>query len=141
AATLPNVFGQSAGTHNLAGKDNADIAAFFQAAFSQTGPKLDAQVLATALSVYVTNATLDSTQVAAQYGFTVSGDGLGTATFNVGTGGDAFGVADNTTMTVMDLLLATDAQAVNGVLYNGNTTRRKKANNVYSALNDAGGIN
>ena len=78
--------------------------------------------------------------MAAQYGFTVSGDGVGTATVNVGCNGDAFGVANNTTMTVMDLLLATDAQAVNGVLYNGNTTRRNEANDVFSAVNQAGGI-
>src|SRR5207249_3343001 len=76
------------------------------------------------LSVYATNATLDSTHVAAQYGFTVSGDGVGTAAVNVGSNGDAFGVANNTMLTVMDLLLATDAQAVNGVLYGGNTTKR-----------------
>jgi len=30
-------------------------------------------------------------------------------------------VANNTTMTVMDLLLATEAQAIDGLLYNGNT--------------------
>ena len=101
---------------------------------------MDAQVLAAALSVYATNATLDSTGVAAQYGFTVSGYGLGTATVTVGSNGDAFGVANNTTMTVMDLLLATDAQAVNGVLYNGNATTRNEANTVYSAVNQAGGI-
>ena len=40
----------------------------------------------------------------------------------------------------MDLLLASDAQAVNGLLYNGNTSRRSKANNVYGALNQAGDI-
>jgi hypothetical protein len=102
--------------------------------------KLDAQVLATALNVYATNATLDSTGVAAQYGFTVSGDGLGEAAVNVGTDGDAFGVANNTTLTVMDLLLDTDAQAVNGVLYGGNATRRSHANDVYGAINQAGGI-
>jgi hypothetical protein len=100
----------------------------------------DAQVLATALSVYATNATLDSTSVAAQYGFTVGGDGLGAAAVSVGSDGDAFGVATNTTMTVMDLLLATDAQAVNGVLYNGNATRRSHANDVYTAINQAGGL-
>ena len=62
-------------------------------------------------------------QAAAKYGFTVSGYGVGTATFNAGSNGDAFGVANNTTMTVLDLLLATDAQAVNGVLYiNAGTT-------------------
>ena len=59
---------------------------------------------------------------------------------NVGSNGDAFGVANNTTMTILDLLLATDAQAVNGVLYGGNATKRNEANNVYSAINQAGGI-
>src|SRR5262249_34099708 len=118
----------------------ADVATFFQSLFSLKGPKLDAQVLATALSVYVTSATLDSTRVAANYGFTVSSTGVGTATVNVGSSGAAFGVANNTTLTVMDLLLATDAQAVNGVLYNAAPTRRNEANTVYSAVNEAGGI-
>jgi hypothetical protein len=57
-------------------------------------------VLATAPSVYVANATLDSIQTTAQYGFTVLGDGVGTATFNVGSGGEAFGVGNDSTMTV-----------------------------------------
>jgi hypothetical protein len=140
AATLPHMFGASAGSNDLAGKSNAYIAALFQQDFLLKGVKLDAQVLATALSVYVTNATLDPTAVAAPYGFTVSGDGAGTATWNVGSNGDAFGVANNTTMTVMDLLLATDAQAVDGLLYDGNITLRNEANSVYSALNQAGAI-
>src|SRR5262249_17529848 len=116
-------------------------AAQFQSYFVVKGVKLDARVLATALSVYVTNATLDPTRVAAQYGFTVSGDGVGTATVNVGSNGDAFGVANNTTLTVMDLLLATEARAFDGVLYYGyDDSMRKEANNVYSALNQAGDI-
>jgi hypothetical protein len=139
AATFAKLYGANS-ANDLAGKGNAYIAALFQQDFLQKGQKLDAQVLATALSVYATNATLDSTQAAAKYGFKVSGDGVGTATFNVGSNGDAFGVANNTTMTVLDLLLAADAQAVDGVLYNGNTTRRNEANNVFSALNQAGGI-
>jgi hypothetical protein len=141
AATLPNTFGANAGSNNLTGKSNAYIAALFQQDFLMKGVKLDAQVLATALSVYVTNATLDPTQVAAPYGFTVSGDGAGTATSNIGSNGDAFGVASNTTLTLMDLLLATDEQAVNGILYNGNATKRNEANAVYSAINQAGGLN
>jgi hypothetical protein len=40
----------------------------------------------------------------------------------------------------MDLLLSMDSQAVAGVLFNGNTTKRNEANNVFSALNEAGGI-
>jgi hypothetical protein len=139
AATLPNTFGSGA-VNDLASKSNAYVAALFQSDFVLKGVKLDAQLLATALSVYATNATLDPTQVAASYGFTVSGDGAGTATANVGSNGDAFGVANNTTMTLLDLLLAADAQAVNGVLYGGNATRRNEANAVFSAVNQGGGI-
>ncbi|HVS34199.1 MAG TPA: SdrD B-like domain-containing protein [Gemmataceae bacterium] len=146
ALTLPNMYGASAGAHSLVNPDgsyftNAQVAAFFQSLFSQKGPKLDAQVLATALSVYITNATLDPTEAAVKYGFTVSGNGVGTATVNVGSDGAAFGVANNATLTVMDLLLAADQQAVNGLLYNGDSTLRNEANDLFSAVNEAGDIN
>src|SRR5262249_23170793 len=134
-ATMPNTFTA------LAGQDNASVAALFQQDFVMKGVKVDAQVLATALSVYATNATLDPTKVAATYGFTVSGDGAGTATANVGSNGDVFGVSNNSTLTLMDLLLAADAQAVDGILYNGNATKRNEANAVFSAVNQTGGIN
>ncbi len=140
AATLPSIYGAQAGSSNLSGTSNAAVASLFQQDFLQQGPKLDAQVLATALAVYVTNASLDPNRVAAQYGFTVSGDGVGAATVNVGSSGAAFGVANNTTLTVLDLLLATNAQAVNGVLYDGNTARRSQANSVCDAVNQAGAI-
>jgi hypothetical protein len=68
------------------------------------------------------------------------GKGVATATFNDSSNGAAFGVADTTVMTVMDLLRAADAQAVNGVLYNGDMVKRSKANNVFSAINQAGQI-
>jgi hypothetical protein len=139
AATLPHMFGANS-NNDLAGQSNAYIAVLFQSDFVMKGVKLDAQVLATALAVYATNATLDSTAVAASYGFVVSGDGVGAATWNVGSNGDAFGVANNTTMTVMGLLLATDDQAVSGLLYNGNAAKRNEANAVYSALNQAGSV-
>ena len=140
AATFPHMFGSLAGSNNLAGKSNASIAALFQSDFVVHGTKLDAQVLATALAVYVTDATLDNTGVGTQYGFTVRGNGVATSTYNVGSSGAAFGVANNATMTVLDILLAADAQAVNGALYNGDATRRNLANTVFSALNEAGGI-
>jgi hypothetical protein len=38
------------------------------------------------------------------------------------------------------LLMTTDAQAVDGVLYGSNTTKRNEANAVYSAVNQAGNI-
>jgi hypothetical protein len=140
AATMPNTFGVYAGANNLTAKNNAAVASLFQQDFVLKGPKVEAQMFATALSVYATNATLDSTGIAAHYGFTVSGDGVGTAGVNVGNAGDAFGMANNTTMTVMDLLLAADAQSVNGVLYGGNSHKRAEATDVFGAINDAGGI-
>jgi hypothetical protein len=140
AASFPHMFGTSSGTNDLAGQNNAYVASFFQSRFVVHGQKLDAQVLATALAVYVTDPTLDSTAVGTQYGFVVSGNGVATSTYNVGSNGAAFGVINNTTMTVMDLLLALDSQAVNGVLYNGNTAKRNMANNVFSDINQIGGI-
>ncbi|MFI5458751.1 MAG: choice-of-anchor Q domain-containing protein [Isosphaerales bacterium] len=140
AATFPHMFGAEAGNNDLAGKSNADIASFFQSRFVIKQQKLDAQVLATALAVYVTDGTLDNTGVGTHYGFIGGGNGVATATFNVGANGAAFGVADNTTMTVMDILLAADAQSANGVLYNGNAVKDTKANTVFSAINQAGSI-
>jgi hypothetical protein len=134
------MFGASSGSNDLAGQNNAYVASCFQSRFVVKDQKLDAQVLATALAVYVTDPTLDSTGVGAQYGFTVGGNGVATATVNVGASGAAFGVADNTVMTVMDVLLAADAQAVNGVLDNGDAVKRNKANAVLSANNQAGGL-
>jgi hypothetical protein len=139
AATFPHMFGTPSGSNNLAGQNNSYVASFFQSRFVVKDQKLDAQVLATALAVYVTDGTLDSTGVGTKYGFTVGGNGVATATYNVGSNGAAFGVVDNTVMTVMDILLAADSQAVNGVLYNGDTVKRNKANNVFSTINQAGG--
>src|SRR5262249_59433691 len=127
-------------TNDLAGRSNGEIASFFQSRFVLKDQKLDAQVLATALAVYVTNGTLDSTGIGASYGFTVGGNGVATATFNVGSNGSVFNVANNTVMTVMDLLLAADAQSVGGVLYGGDAVKRNKASIVFSAINQAGGI-
>jgi hypothetical protein len=138
AATFPHMFGALSGSNNLAGKSNAYVASFFQSKFVVHGQKLDAQVLATALAVYVTDPALDDTGIGTRYGFLVGGNGLATSTFNVGSDAAAFGAANNTTMTVLGILLAADAQAVNGVLYNGNTTKRNQANDVFSAINEAG---
>jgi hypothetical protein len=144
AATFGNLFGAGAGANNLAGKTNAQVAAFFQRKFLLRGSKLDAQVLATALSVYVTNVTLAGT-AATSYGFKVTEYGLGAATYNVGSSGAAFGVANGTTLTVMDLLLATNKRAVNGVLYFDPTAAvmknlRDLANSLFGSLNEAGDI-
>ena len=49
-------------------------------------------------------------------------------------------MANNTTRNVYELLKAVDQQAVFGVLYNGDTTLQKEANDLFDALNKAGSI-
>ena len=157
AATFPNMYGVAAGADNLAGKTNAQVAAVYKALFARTartaaggGPaKVDAQVMATALAVYVTNQSLAGTAAAA-YGFHVSDTGVGTRTFNVGGSGAAFGVAANSQVGVLDLLLAVNSRSRNGLLYDldgdgdatdaQETSYRTMANNVFSAINEAGDI-
>jgi hypothetical protein len=154
AATLPNLYGAHAGANNLAGKTNAQVAAFYTSLFLRTSsadgpPKVDAQVFAAALAVYVTNQELAGTTAAA-FGFQVSADGVGAATFDVGAANRAaFGLAptDSTVRTVLDLLLAVDARSRNGVLYDldGSGTisgcersLRVIANDVFTAINQQG---
>jgi len=134
AASFPNMFG------SLAGKTNEYIAGYFVTKFKQSGMKLDAQVLAVALAVYVTDVDLAGGTMAAKYGFEVSAEGTGAATYNIGANGAAFGVPDNTIMTVYDILAAADARAVGGVLYGGNWAMRTMANNVFAGINEAGDI-
>src|SRR5205807_478867 len=100
-----NLYGAGAGSSNLTGQTNAQVAAYYLSLFSQSGPKLEAQVLATALNVYATTLSLGGTAAGA-YGFKVTAAGLGADSFNVGSNGQAFGVANNTTLNVYQLLKA-----------------------------------
>jgi hypothetical protein len=149
AATFPNLYGP------LDGLTNARVAAYYNTLFARTAqaapagpPKVDAQVMATALAVYVTNQSLAGTTAAA-YGFQVTADGVGTRTVNVSGNGAAFGVADNSTHTVLDLLLAADARShagllcdadANGLIGATETGYRTQVNDVFSAINEAGDV-
>jgi Prealbumin-like fold domain len=143
ASTFPDIYGKSAGANNLTGKTNAQVASFYQQLYNESGPKLDAETLALALSTYVTKSSLAG-NTATSYGFAVTANGSATATFNVGTNGAAFGVDDNTTLTIMDLLTLTDAQAHKGLLWDlngdgslstGETMLRLEADELFDAIN------
>lgn len=169
AVTFPNMYGAGAGANNLEGKTNAQVAEFYKQVFLNSeranmaggSPKLEARTLALAFAAYVTNQTLvefryisDDPEhptvdpalksIPESYGFMVSEYGVGACTFNVGTNGEAFGVANGTEVVVMDILRATDARTVNGVLYDlggdGQWNEleillRRLANQVYGAIN------
>ncbi|MEQ9409865.1 MAG: SdrD B-like domain-containing protein [Fuerstiella sp.] len=105
-----NVFGDK-----FAGASGTDIADFYKdQLFRQKGKKpagpakVDARFMAVALSTFFTSSHLAGT-VAAGYGFNVTHTGIGTSIVNVGQAGAAFGVADDTELTIMQLLLATNS--------------------------------
>jgi hypothetical protein len=139
AATFPNLYGASAGANNLTGKTNAQVAGFYQSRFALKGPQVEAEVLTAALNVYATTSSLGGTPARA-YHFGVSAAGLVACSFNVGAYGAAFGVANNTTLSVYQLLQAVNQRAVNGLLYNGDAMLRHQAEELFEALNDAGRI-
>jgi hypothetical protein len=138
ATNFGNLYGAGAGANNLTGFSNAQVAAFFQSQFALPG-SLEAQVLATALNVYATTLSLGGT-VGQAYGFSVSADGLGAYTFNVGSDGAAFGAANNATGNVYALLQGVNDQAVLGVLYGGDKALRNEASDLLGALMKAGSI-
>ena len=133
ATNFPNLFGGSCA--NLAGKTNAQVAAAFLVDFNLHGSaKQDtAQFFAVALASYSTSTSLAGGNQAAAYGFTTSSAGSGAATFNVGTNGAAFGVPNNTTLTLMQLL-----QDANSLASNCGTS--DAAAGVFDSINSIGDI-
>jgi hypothetical protein len=140
AMTFPNLYGASAGSkNNLTNDTNAQVAAYFQGLFKLGGNQVQAQVLAVALDVYATTFSLGGSAGTA-YGFKVSALGLGADSFNVGSNGAAFGVANNHALNVYELLLAANKKSGNGLLYNGDSTLQSEAAALFNALNMAGSI-
>jgi uncharacterized delta-60 repeat protein len=152
---FPNVFGDS-----FVGADGSDVANFFRTElFRQKGQKtagpakVDAQFMGVALATFFTSRNLAG-EVAAAFGFNVTDTGIGMKAVNVGSHGDAFAVADNTEMTIMQLLSATDSltdvpDGISGFAYiydtNGDgvidgaeSALRSSANEIFSGINEQG---
>lgn len=126
ATTFPNLYG------SLAGKTNAQVAAYYLTLFS--GNKTAAQIMAGALACYVTDPSLAGT-TAVGYGFKSFAGGTGSLTFNVGSDGTAIGLTNNTTYTIAQLLLQVN-------LDSPLTSAESNAFNViFSDINQDGDIN
>ncbi len=142
-ATFANLYGTTCGTNSMCGKKNSQVAAYFKTLYAAGSSKAtETQVFATALNIYASTMNLGGT-AATTYGFAVTTAGLGAAQFNVLVNGGAFGVVNNTTMTVKNLLIGVNNKAINGVLYSGMsnaTTLKSQANSVLSDVNQYGDI-
>ncbi len=112
-------------------------------------PKVDAQFMAVAFAVFATSSNL-SNGGAADFGFNVTDSGIGTTVVNVGSSGAAFDVDDNTDMTILALLRASDELTVagadliyddgNNVLSDAEKVLRLLANIIYTDINEGGDL-
>ena len=80
--------------------------------------------------------------LAAKFRFNVTAAGGGAATYNVGSNGASFGVANNTSLTVLAILNYMDNQFTpsTGVFYGGEQTKTSGANNVVNGINTTGDL-
>jgi hypothetical protein len=139
ASNFSNLFG------GFAGQTNAQVAADFLTAFGNVGGvqgNTYAQTFAVALAVYATDPTLGGGSASIGQGFTVKPGGTGSDTFNVGSNGAAFGVANNTSLTVLQVLqiLNLNYSPVTDLFYLGSSTLTGDANNVSNGINQKGDI-
>ena len=150
ATTWPKLFG------NLSGATGTQIATYFNTAKNSSGTlkgSLFLHALNTALDVWVTTSGLGWGTAAQKKGFMqgFGGAGLGSILYNVGNNGAAFGVANNTYLTVqaiLDYLNGHTTVTTPGTLtklpvlvfYGGNTTLMNGANNVLDGIDNTGDI-
>ncbi len=93
---------------------------YYQSLCSNAAKKPEADALALALNIYVTNSSLAGT-TATSYGFAVSTNGAGTAAINVGTSGAAFGLNNNASTTLSELLQRINARSRKGLIWDADS--------------------
>ena len=147
---------------HLRDSTNEDVASFYKHIFRSKkkskadGPaKLDPQVMAVALAVYVTDSDLAGGGYAASYGFEVTTSGVGGSYFDIdaavgdGTGETLFGTDAASLMSVMDILRNTDERSSNGNVFEDDgdgvieadeALMRVLANELFTAINESGDI-
>ncbi|MGB0596113.1 MAG: hypothetical protein ACPGLY_05455 [Rubripirellula sp.] len=172
--TFPNLYGGDVLDRNGdTTVDNREVAESFKLLFKRNRnqspagpPKLDAQVMGVALATYVTRETMVSVDYVTQadspslvaavesYGFNVTTGGVGSTSVNVGDAGEALGYANGSDVQIIDLLLATNARSVDGLLFDDldgdgqgdgeiddtEELYRTLANDLFSAINQNGHI-
>lgn len=131
AGNFPYLFGASAGANNLTGKSNKDVAALYLKLSGSKSAKAETQIMATALSVYVTDSDLAG-NLGTSFGFNVSVTGTGEKTHNVGALGSAIGLSNGVSYPVMGLLLQANLQKQLG------TFNSAAFNVIFSDINVAG---
>jgi hypothetical protein len=132
ATNFPALYGaQSA--NNLTGKTNNDVASLFVTFYNKTGPKVEAQTMAVALAVYMTDSDLAG-HIALSYGFNVSSSGTGAKVYYVGSLGSEIGLVDGKSYTIFALLTQANAQKSAG------TFDTNAFNTIFDGINRKGDL-
>ena len=116
----------------LIGTTNASVAAYFKKLKGNGATQLEAQILGTALAVYVSDSDLAGGNIGASYGFNVSAGGTGAKAVNVGSNGSALGLANYSNVVIMTLLQQVDSLATNGLV---NSSARSAATAIFTSIN------
>lgn len=127
---------------SLSGKSDSQVAAAFLTDFGNVGGLQGndtAQFFAAALACYFTSTSLGGNPTPVKFGFHQSPGGTGSHTFNVGSNGAAFGVPNNTNLTVLQILQYIDQNEC--PLSNDSNTILGDINNVLNGINQGGDIN
>ena len=110
ATSFPNLYGAGTGSHCLINSNGTYFSNGQVLSCLGNFSGNDLQVLSAALSVYFTSTTLSGSNASWYNNFLhTSSAGCGMDICNVGSSGSAFGVANNTCMTVMQLLEAANS--------------------------------
>jgi hypothetical protein len=133
AHAFPDLYG------NVSGWTNAQIATLFQTLCRRPGPRLEAEMLATALNVYASTRSLGGLAGSAS-GFAVSDTGLGASTYDVGVSGTALRLADDRRYAVLTLLRQANRLANEGVLADRDLVGRQMIWSVFHGVNMSGGV-
>ena len=95
---------------SLAGKTNAQVASFYQSAYSQCRYSSLTEGMATALAVYATDSSLAGGNYAGCYGFKVTAAGAGVATIDIGNTFACYG-GPTGKVSLLQLLQYADSKA------------------------------
>ena len=113
ASTFPRLFGGANGAPNFTAFTNAQVGAYFRTLYADISKRLETEVMDTVLDVYASTLSLGG-RTGLAYGFAVTALGLGASNWNIDQSGQAFGVANSTVLTVFQILLAANKNAVGG---------------------------
>ena len=135
ASNFPNLFGcrnpytssalSGYGCTSLAGLTNAQVASVYKSLWNPSGTTKNTyvQAFAVALGIYADTASLGGNSTAQGFGFSITSAGGSAATYNVGSNGSAFGVPNNTSLSVYKVLqvLNTNFSPSTGNFYGGSS--------------------